>query len=289
MSTSSSVPDLRDRFAFGENWARFLTTVDEQRIAAAEQSLRTMFDCERLEGLRFLDVGSGSGLFSLAAHRLGATVHSFDYDPQSVACTREMQRRFGASTPAWTIEQGSALDGDYLAKLPAADIVYSWGVLHHTGAMWNGIDLVAGRVAPSGRLWLALYNDQGQISAQWRSVKQLYQWLPRWLRPLLVLLCGLALVIHRVWQTLISMLLQLLTLQNPFSPASRTLQDVTRTDARGMHRWYDLVDWVGGWPFETAKPEDVIRVLRARGYELLDLRTCGGKMGCNEFLFRRVN
>ncbi len=50
---------------------------------------------ETLAGNSFLDVGSGSGLFSLAAMRLGADrVHSFDYDPQSVGCTKELKRRF---------------------------------------------------------------------------------------------------------------------------------------------------------------------------------------------------
>lgn len=287
MTDTSPQADLSDRFAFGDNWTRFLATINDERIAAAESSLRAMLDCERLDGFRFLDVGSGSGLFSLAAHRLGAEVHSFDYDPQSVACTREMQRRFGAASPVWTIEHGSALDADYLSRLPAADIVYSWGVLHHTGSMWRAISLVAAQTAPGGRLWLALYNDQGRISEQWRCVKRLYLKLPRWLRPLLVLACGLALVVHRVWQAAITLLLRLVSCQNPWTSTTKVLRDVTQPDGRGMHRWYDLVDWVGGWPFEVAKPEEVIQSLQSSGYELVKLRTCGGKMGCNEYLFRR--
>src|SRR5947209_14888872 len=123
------------RFKFGENWARFLELLDDGRIARAEESLKNMLEVEGLAGRRFLDIGSGSGLFSLAARRLGARVHSFDYDPRSVACTRELRRRFFTDDPSWTVDEASALDENYVRGLGAFDVVYSWGVLHHTGQM----------------------------------------------------------------------------------------------------------------------------------------------------------
>ena len=113
------------RFAFGANWTAFLSVLNEDRIAAAEQSLKTMLDVPSLDGRTFLDVGSGSGLFSLAAVRLGAIrVHSFDCDPQSVACGRELKRRFCPDARHWTIEQGSALDEPYVERLGHWDVVY---------------------------------------------------------------------------------------------------------------------------------------------------------------------
>ncbi|SRR5579884_2106022 len=144
----------RDRFAFGANWAHFLKTLDEARIARAEESLQNMLGLKRLEGRRFLDVGSGSGLFSLAARRLGATVHSFDYDPQSVACTLELKRRYFPDDEQWQIEQRSVLDRTYLKGLGTFDVVYAWGVLHHTGAMWQACEYVADLVASGGALCL---------------------------------------------------------------------------------------------------------------------------------------
>ena len=83
-----------ERFAFGDNWARFLRLLSDERINQAEESLKQMLEVDNLNGKSFLDIGSGSGLFSLAARRLGAKTFSFDYDPQSVACTRELKRRY---------------------------------------------------------------------------------------------------------------------------------------------------------------------------------------------------
>ena len=139
-----------ERFEFGANWIQFLNVLNDERINLAEQSLLNMLGVSNLKGKRFLDISSGSGLFSLAARRLGATVHSFDYDPQSVACTVELKRRYYLNDPDWTVEQGSALDKDYLQTLRQWDIVYSWGVLHHTGAMWKALENVVPLVRGGG-------------------------------------------------------------------------------------------------------------------------------------------
>ena len=162
------------RFAFGENWRNFLRVLDEERIAQSEASLRDLLETD-LSGRSFLDVGSGSGLSSLAAMRLGASrVHSLDFDDGCVACTRELKQRYFPDDPRWTIERGDALDRDAMRRLGRFDVVYSWGVLHHTGAMWEALDVVSGLVAVGGRLAIALYIDQGLESRLWLRVKRRY-------------------------------------------------------------------------------------------------------------------
>src|SRR5688572_25243347 len=143
-----------ERFTFGANWRRFLRLLDERRIERAEQSLCEMLECTRLDGRTFLDAGSGSGLFSLAARRLGASVVSFDYDPQSVACTAELKRRYFPGDTNWTVLEGSVLDEAFVRSLGQFDIVYSWGVLHHTGSMWRAIDVAQSAVRPGGRFFI---------------------------------------------------------------------------------------------------------------------------------------
>ena len=170
------------RFAFGENWTRFLTTLDEERIVQAEKSLENMLGAGSLRGRTFLDIGCGSGLFSLAARRLGAQVFSFDYDPHSVACTNELRRRYFPDDPNWRVEEGSALDPKYLTSLGKFDVVYSWGVLHHTGAMWEALHNASLPVAPGGRLFVAIYNDQGTASRRWLALKRCYNRTPASLR-----------------------------------------------------------------------------------------------------------
>lgn len=179
-----------DRFEFGANWVRFLSVLNKDRIAQAQESLREMLGVSHLHGKRLLDFGSGSGLFSLAARRLGAAVHSFDYDPKSVGCTQELKRRYVAGDSQWLIEEGSVLDRDYLGRLGQFDVVYSWGVLHHAGAMWQTLENVAPLVAGGGQLFIAIANDQGGWSRRWRILNRIYNVLPRFARPYALAVMG---------------------------------------------------------------------------------------------------
>jgi 2-polyprenyl-6-hydroxyphenyl methylase/3-demethylubiquinone-9 3-methyltransferase len=263
-----------ERFEFGENWSRFLSTLDEGRIARAEESLRQMLEVEDLTGKSFLDIGSGSGLFSLAARRLGARVHSLDYDPRSVACTTELRRRYFDGDARWTVEEGSALDESYIGSLGRFDVVYSWGVLHHTGQMWSGLANAALPVAEGGRLFVAIYNDTGSQSERWKWIKKTYNRLPRPLRSPF----ALAMMAPEEAKALLRSLVRL----RPSEYAARW----TRYDEnRGMSRWHDIIDWVGGHPYEVAKPEEIFDFYKARGFTLTKLKCGGVGLGCNEFVF----
>jgi 2-polyprenyl-6-hydroxyphenyl methylase/3-demethylubiquinone-9 3-methyltransferase len=275
MNGATTEIESGERFAFGENWSQFLTLVDEVRINEAVTSIRTMLETDDLNGQRFADVGSGSGLFSLAARRLGAEVVSFDYDPECVACTGEMQRRYdvGSADRTWQVLQGSALDGDFISTLGLFDVVYSWGVLHHTGDMWAALGNVATIVAPNGRLLISIYNDQGARSKLWTRVKHRYNTSGPVARWALLNSVDLYLRSRSLATTAYQRLRGL--------PATRTPR------GRGMDRQRDLVDWVGGYPFEVAKPELIFDFYRSRGFVLERLKTCGGGIGCNQFVFKR--
>lgn len=265
---------LGERFQFGDNWARFLHCLNEERILEAEKSLKLMLNIETLEGKSFLDIGSGSGLFSLAARRLGAKVFSFDYDPQSVACAQELKDRFFSDDDQWVIEEGSALDVEYIQSLGEFDIVYSWGVLHHTGEMWNALKNAAVPVAENGKLFIAIYNDQGWISKWWAGVKRFYC-SGKLGRSVLI-------PVYFSYWFVGGCIKDILMLKNPVSRYSEYWTQ------RGMSKTHDWIDWLGGHPFEVAKPEEIFEFYYDRGYALNKLKTCAGGLGCNEFVFKKI-
>ncbi len=265
-----------ERFQFGENWSRFLSVLSEERIVAAERGLQRMLEQDRLDGLTFLDIGSGSGLSSLAARRLGARVHSFDYDPQSVASTSELRRRYFPNDPGWMVERGSALDPQYLRSLGRFDIVYSWGVLHHTGRMWEALEHAAIPVASGGKLFVAIYNDTGTQARRWHAIKRTYNRLPRIARTPFAILVSLpdeAKALARA------------TLAGRPGEYIRSWSGYGAR--RGMSHWHDIVDWVGGYPYEYAKPEEIFDFYRSRGFRLTKMKCGGVGLGCNEFVFQR--
>lgn len=263
-----------ERFEFGKNWARFLRVLSEQRIVTAEESLREMLAADSLRGLSFLDAGCGSGLFSLAARRLGARVYSFDYDPQSVACVRELKRRYFPSDYEWTITEGSVLDPAFLAGVAKFDIVYSWGVLHHTGAMWKALENVTSLVADEGKLFISIYNDAGKSSNRWRTVKRAYNALPAKLRFLVLWPAAVQLWGRPILGDLVRL--------EPFQ------QWRAYRERRGMSPWRDIVDWVGGYPYEVANMPEINEFYRQHGFVSERAVPAAAPLGCNQFVFRKT-
>lgn len=271
---SGPAGDGEVRFGFGENWRQFLERLDDGRIAEAEGSLRSLLGVDRLDGKTFLDIGSGSGLFSLAARRLGAKVRSFDYDPNSVACTASLRDRFFPGDTDWVVERGSVLDAGYVAALGRFDIVYSWGVLHHTGDMDKAIELAAGRALPGGLFAFALYRKT-RLCWAWIVEKRWYtQASPAWQRR--------ARAIYRA------------ALRGACAVTGRSFEDYIANyrSNRGMDFENDLHDWMGGYPYESITPAQADAAMQRLGFRHLRSTVRPYEVGlfgsgCDEYCYRR--
>jgi len=203
-------------------------------------------------------------------------VHSFDFDPQSVACTAELRRRYFPGDSLWRVEEASVLDDEYVKSLGTFDVVYSWGVLHHTGNLWKALDHARLPVAPEGKLFIALYNDTGSQSARWKWIKQTYNNLPKVLRVPFTLAVAAPAEVKDIMRSIVTL-----------RPGQYIRNWTEYEQKRGMNRWRDIVDWVGGYPYEVSTPDEVFDFFRDRGFILTKLNCGRVGLGCNQFVFSR--
>lgn len=270
-----AVTDSDERFAFGANWLSFLEHLNEDRIVEAERSVQALTGLARLDNKTFIDIGSGSGLFSLAARRLGAVVHSFDYDPNSVAGTQSLKDRFFPNDTSWVVERASVLDPSYISNLGKFDIVFSWGVLHHTGAMYDAVQNASTRVSPGGIFIFALYRKT-RLCGFWTAEKRWYS--------------SASPAIQKAARAFYIGLLRLrfLLKQQDFA-----VYVANYKGSRGMNFTHDVHDWLGGYPYESITPAQVAKFMGELGFEhvrstVQPYSTGLLGSGCDEYVYRRV-
>ena len=277
MTETNPTTAPRDAFHFGKNWQRYVERhLDPTRERIACQSLIDLLEAD-LSGSTFLDLGAGSGLFSLCAYRLGANrVVSVDVDAQSVESCRALRASVGDPLQ-WEVIQGSILDRTLLEQIAPADIVYSWGVLHHTGDMYRAIHNASQLVVMDGIFAIAIYNharSRRLDSTRWLAIKRTYNQLPRPAQVAMELAYKVAWFMNEPRHG-----------RNPV----RVAREYKRS--RGMACATDLLDWLGGYPYEFAAPEKIVefceRECGMRTDKVLSVPTTG--TGNNQFVFRRVS
>jgi 2-polyprenyl-3-methyl-5-hydroxy-6-metoxy-1,4-benzoquinol methylase len=273
MMSKPGLQQLETHFEFGENWRDYLVKVDDDAVREAERGLLELLSREAVAGSRFIDIGCGSGLHSLAALRLGAAeVVAVDIDPNSVAAARDLLNKYAPGAPVM-IRELSIFDADR-EELGEFDIVYSWGVLHHTGAMWAAIEKAAGLVRQGGYFAIALYQKRPTCGFL-RLEKRFYTMLPEPGRTAIRGLYKAAFCAGLI-----------ATGRNPWTYVA------SYKGKRGMNFHNDVHDWLGGYPYESARPDEVKACFARLGFVPVVERPRPQEFGlfgtgCAEFTFRR--
>jgi SAM-dependent methyltransferase len=269
-----SLTERETHFEFGENWRNYARTIDRKRMDSAIEGVKKLFP-DGLAGRTFLDIGCGSGLHSLAALSLGAaSVTAIDIDENSVATTQELLSKHTPDSK-WTAKIASVFDvsPDTLGRF---DVVYSWGVLHHTGDMWRAIECATHFVNSGGRFAIAIYSTTS-YDPLWKVEKKFYSKASR----------SVQWGIRQIYMTAL-LIRKLLLKTNPIA----YVRNYSKT--RGMNFSHDVHDWLGGYPYETATaPEIHERICRMgfteeRSFPLPTTRGFFGS-GCHEFVFQKLN
>ena len=256
------------RFAFGKNWLNFLKRANSNSIEIASKSINDLLQHIELNEI-FLDVGCGSGIFSLAARNKNMNVTSFDYDEFSVKATQSLKDKYYKNDKKWNVFQGSILDKEFLKKfINKFDIVYSWGVLHHTGEMLQALENISVIPKRGGFLIISIYNNQGYKSIYWKKIKKLYN-TSFFLKILIIL-------IHAPYFLFIV-------------PLKKILFEQKFQINRGMNLWYDYLDWIGGYPFEVASVDQIVNFFKQRGFKPVFIQDINNRLGCNEYIFQNIN
>lgn len=259
---------MKNTFRFGRNWLRYIKKIDEEKIQQAKKSL--LDSLGSIKNKKFLDAGCGSGVFSLAAWMLGADVTSFDVDEESVLCTKTLHKKYG-SPENWKVFKGSILDNSFMEALGKFEVVYSWGVVHHTGNMWKALENLIERLEDGGIIYTSIYNRH-PTSPLWKIEKWIYNKLPYTLKKIADFSYIAAYTTFK-----------LLKHENPFESIKNY-----RLKNRGMDFFVDVSDWLGGYPYEYAYPKDVINFFLKKNMELVSIKKTNS-LGCNEYIFRLKN
>jgi len=263
----------KNNFSFGNNWKDFLKRISPQQIDNSQTSLLELIAPFKIKGKSFIDVGCGSGLFSLAAHNLNASkVTSLDIDNDSIHCCESL-RKVNYKKREWKIIKGSILNTSLIKKLGKYDIVFSWGVLHHTGDMYKAFGNIKYLCKIDTIFILAIYNKLEDLnsllsgsSKNWLKIKSIYSRSNNIIKKIIEFL-------YYAW----FFIGYIITNRNPFSYIKEYKQ-------RGMNFVTDIKDWLGGYPYEFATSDELINYFSKQGFCVKKIIS-SNNLGCHQIVF----
>ena len=263
------------RFKFGQNWREYNSSIGADRIEAAQIGILKLLNPIEISDKKIVDIGSGSGLHALSFLKLGAKeVTCIDIDTDSIAATKETLNKFANKFENWTAFEADILNPDALNP-KSFEIVYSWGVLHHTGNMKLAVKNASQLCKVDGLFVFALYRKTFLCNF-WKIEKWFYIRSPLVVKKLLEYVYIFLFLFGKILKR----------------------DDVVRfirsyETQRGMKFNTDVKDWLGGYPYESILPINVEELLIELGFEkvrdFVQPKSIGlFGSGCDEYVFRRI-
>lgn len=266
---------------FGKNFEKnLLNRFNEENLNESKRFLEHFLESKDLKGKAFLDAGCGSGVFSIAAHLMGANVSAFDIEEEALNNLKILKSRFKIDDSEIKTFYCDILNEKTISSIGEFDIVLCWGVAHHTGDLWRAIDNISKCVKPNGLIHLGIYNTadnygfypDGRFGTSnfWKKVKRFYSNRASWFQNIVDFFALFGIIV-----------IYLFSFNNP-------IKKLKENERRGMSWQSDLKDWLIGYPYEFATPEEVFNFMKIRGFTLTKLKTNNGLL-TNNFVFKKTD
>lgn len=256
-------------FSFGQNWLEYNQNwLTEEKLNQAKEHFDKLCGGIDFTNKKFLDVGFGQGLTLFLASQKQAQCQGIDIDPKNITAFEVAKKKLGSvekNLAPIQVQVASILDAQFVTQNHEAfDIVYAWGSLHHTGQMYPALKNCLSLLKPGGYFVCAIYNRHWS-SGTWHWIKKNYNRSPHWLKKLAI---GLLIppIFLAKW---------LVTFKNPLKMK------------RGMSFYYDVIDWVGGYPYEYASAEEMFAFFKKNSLKKIRWQKANVPTGCHEYVFQK--
>ena len=160
----------------GTQTREYFEAIENKRYAL-EPEIHQFAQFSRYHGKEVLEIGVGMGTDFLQWNRAGAYATGVDLTEECVALTRARLLVFGFP------DEGRVLQAD-AENLPFADssfdLVYSWGVIHHSPNTRKALEEIVRVMRPGGEGKVMIYNKWSAVSLMYWCLFALFRLKP-WL------------------------------------------------------------------------------------------------------------
>lgn len=153
--------DWKDKVVRAEFSREWFDEIDARFVDAArhfahdERPFGRIIPFDAITGKKVLEIGCGMGLHTELMARAGAEVTALDISPKSVAATKARLALKGLTADVREV------DAETLDIQNEYDLIWSWGVIHHSSRTGRVLRNLYGALKPGAQLRFMVYSLDG--------------------------------------------------------------------------------------------------------------------------------